>query len=323
MLTAQQKEARKGLITSSNVAACLGLDPRTTPLAAALRAKGLDDEEPTNAKAIERGNRLEDITLSYVAEEHDLTWEHAPFRRHPDHSWAGDSTDALYRDSHGSLVALGEGKTAAMGSAGGFGEPGTDEVPASCLLQAHWHLAHWPEVNVCWVPVLVGGYSFEFRLYKVVRNKTLLDIVFEDAFNFWEKYVHGNELPEAEAGDTSWLQRRFPEAARGKFLPDSPEVEQLARKQYLARVERKRAVESEDKWKNRMRSLLGTAEGVRAQWGSVTYRNIKGSAKIDWRAIAEELSGGIVDGELLQRHTSIVPGPRVLRVTPKKGLWDA
>ena len=321
MLTPAQLAERRGLITSSNVAACLALDPRTTPIAAALRAKGASDDEPANAKAIERGNILEDLVIAYAAHERGWSWEHAPFRRHPHHAWAADSTDALYYND-GRLVGLGEAKTAALGMACNFGEPGTDEVPTPCLLQSQWHLAHWPEVDHCYVPVLVGGWQFEFRTYKVTRNQTLIDILLEDTFEFWQRYGHGNELPPAEAGDTEWLKHRFPAATRGRMVADTAEITQLARECHVARQKRQQACEAEERVRNRLRALLGTAEGVRAQWGSITYKNNKASAVVDWRAIAAELAGGQVPDETLARHTRVAPGPRVLRITPKRGIWD-
>jgi predicted phage-related endonuclease len=323
MLTEEQREARRGKITSSLVAGCLGLNPYQTRIAAALEARGTNDdhEEPQNAKALQRGNKLEDVVLGHVADEMGWTWSRPEFRLHPHHAWAGDSCDAVYHTQDGDLVAIGEGKTAALGSAQGFGEEGTDEVPTACLLQAQWHLAHWPEVDVCWVPVLVGGFTFEFRLYRVGRERELQAVLFEDLAQFWEKYVHGNELPEPEAGDTEFLVKRFP-VASSRLMADSPRLRNLARAIHAARSERKAVAEREDKLKNELRLELGEAQGVRAAWGNVHYKNSKERAKTNWEQIARELAGGDVPPELIHRHTSIVPGARRLLVAPRKGVWD-
>jgi len=325
MLTREQREARRGKITSSLVAGCLGLHPYQTRIAAALEARGAnddeDDETPQNNKAIERGNKLEDVVLGHVADEHGWTWTRPEFRQHPHHAWAGDSCDAVYHTTDGELVAIGEGKTAALVSAQGFGEEGTDQVPTSCLLQAQWHLAHWPEVDVCWVPVLVGGFAFEFRLYRVQRERELQAVLFDDLFQFWERYVHGNDLPEPEAGDTAFLTSRFPVASH-RLMADTPRVRNLARAIYETRTQRKAITAREDKLKNELRLELGEAQGVRAAWGNVHYRNSKGRAITDWERIARELAGGDVPTELMHRHTSIAPGARRLLVAPRKGVWD-
>lgn len=61
--------------------------------------------------------------------------------------------------------------------------------------------------------------------------------------------------------------------------------------------------------------LLAESEGCKADWGSVTYRNNKGSTKVDWAGLVEELRP---PQELIEKYTYTAPGPRVLRVNVRE-----
>ena len=313
MLTAEQLQARKGKITSSIAAGALGLTPKTmSPLKAWQACLGQLDQIDT--KATQRGNRLESLVLDYPADELGLVREPAPFRKHPKFDWTGDSADALYTKD-GAIVFVGEGKTASMGVGLKYGEEGTDEIPESTLVQSHWHLAHWPEANRCVVPVLVGGYAFEFRLYYVDRDNEFEGALLDDLAQWHRDYVVTGKPPPVTGSDydTSWLLKKYP-TGLAAMLSDSAEIEKWARQKAAASGSKKIAEESEDEAKNKLRELLGAAVGVKAQWGSVSYKNNAASLKTDWQALATSLGVG---AETIARFTKEIPGPRVLRVTVK------
>lgn len=303
MLTAEQRQARLGKVTSSIAAAALGLHQHMTPLQAWLAVKGELPDKDT--KATERGNRLERVILESVAEDLGLTMRPAEFRSLA--PWAGDSADALYLDDLGRPAAIGEGKSAAMGVARQYGEEETDEIPEATLIQSHWHLLHWPEVRVCWVPVLVGGYAFEFRRYRVDRDEELEGVIWQDLERWHQDYVLADKPPPLRGGDEDWILRQHPKATRPMML-STPEIEDLARS-YDAAHEALKVIEANKKTAGaRLRQLLGEHEGVRADWGSISYGNTKG--KVSWKAVALELGAS---EELITKHTP--EGGRTLRVT--------
>lgn len=328
MLTAEQKAGRIGKITSSVAAACLGLDERMSEIDAWLQIRG-EAPDLASVKAIERGNRLEQVILEYPAEKLGLSMTHAPFRQVA--PWTGDSCDALYWSSvdggellgpYDDLVAIGEGKSASLAIGREYGEEGTDEVPHHTLVQAHWHLIHWPEVDLCYVPVLVGGYRFEFRTYEVHRDKEFEGLMLEDLERWHRDYIIGDKMPPVGARDTGWLTSRFPRALQGA-LADTPEIEQAAKEKLLAAKDKKVAEEAEERAKNILRSLLGEHDGVVASWGKISWINNKASNVIDWAAVARAVAAQakLTDEDLavvVADHTTEKPGPRLLRVTPSK-----
>ena len=94
MLTAEQKAARLGKITSSVAAGALGLSEYMTPVQAWLSVLG--ESPDIDTKATDRGNRLEDTVLDYAADELELTRADAPFRRHPE-AHCADASGAAWR----------------------------------------------------------------------------------------------------------------------------------------------------------------------------------------------------------------------------------
>ena len=72
--------------------------------------------------------------------------------------------------------------------------------------------------------------------------------------------------------------------------------------------------EKEEITKTRIRELLGDCEGSIGKGWKVTWKNNKGSTKTNWKGVVEEISP---PEDIVQKHTQIVTGARVLRVTVK------
>ena len=315
MLTAEQLEARKGKMTSSVVAGALGYNPRMTPLDAWMRVTGKLPPIPPS-KAIERGNRLEDLVLDYPAEELKMLRLKAPFRRHPKFAWAGDSADAIYTRDDNRLTPtfVGEGKTASGSVAQCYGDEGTDDIPQGALIQSHWHLIHWPEVDTCIVPVLIGGFQFEFRLYYVRRDNEFEDALLEDAAKWHRNYVVANKQPPAtDPRDIDNLMMLRPYPRYGLAEP-TPEIEEQARNKRRWADSREIAEDQEKRAKLRLIELLGDYEGAASDGWRVSFKRNKPSFTVDWEALARSLNPS---EDMIAKYTKERMGNRPLRITIK------
>lgn len=318
MLTEKQKQKRHGLITSSVAAAALGLTPtKMTSLQAWMRVLREDIDEPKNSRAIERGNALENIVLDYPVKELSLERQDAPFVTH-DCGWAGDSADAIYFDSSGEM-SVGEAKTVSFGASHEYGDEYTDDIPSAALIQSHWHLLHWPRAQKCFVPVLIGGYDFEFRIYCVDRDENFEGMIFEELEKWHRDYVVTRKPPPMTCGeyDKEWLLKKYPVSSL-EMMADTPEIEMLARQKDKASREKKEAIEKEEEAKNKIRAILGDYCGVKAHWGSISYKSRNAAEKTDWKAISEMLLKAREDAEhIINRFTTKTQQTRTLRVTLK------
>lgn len=312
-MTSKLDERRIGKIGSSRAAAILGLSSYTTPLQVfeEIQHERKTGERPpsNNTRATERGNVLEDVVIAYGAKRLGASITQAEWRQHPKADCFGDSVDATY--THDTVGGLVEAKTVSGAVAHKWGRELTDEIPTEYLIQCQWHLAHWPEYSICWVPVLIGGYEFEFRLYRVDRDDELIKKILNACKRFWIENVKANLPPTATALDEEWLKKRFPTVIGEKKTAKECEDEKviaLAR-QYKSLSEQITPLEEEKKKvKAELMQIVGEGYGLKGAWGSVTWGEQEGSPNIKAYLLGENI---IPDEEILKKYTS---KHRVLRV---------
>jgi hypothetical protein len=314
MLTPEQKRLRLGLITSSNAAAALGRDPNTSPRRAKSRILG--QEVDITLEAMQRGNLLEQPTIDFVADALRMEAIEAPFIAHKD-GWSGDSTDALLADpATGEVKALVEAKTVGLGGRDAWGKEMTDEVPPKVLIQCHWHLIHHPDIALCYVPVLFGGYFFRFALYVVGRSQAFADKIYADAGAWHAKYIKNDEQVPCTGldDDTSMLKSCYP-FDNDEALSAPEGLDQWVKHYTQCKKRRDDANKAYEEVRNHLRDTLKDAASMHGDGFTITYKNSKESTKIDWQAVATELGA---PAEIVHKHTVCRQGPRVLRVSHKE-----
>lgn len=194
-----------------------------------------------------------------------------------------------------------------------WGEPGTDAVPASYLIQCQAYMLltgcpHWD------LAVLFG--NSDFAIYHLHHDRELAEYIIEESSRWWRDYVVADTPPppssELEA------RQRWPGHTPGKVLDADPtlytDLTMLARLKAEIRAKEK----EEQALKDRILPALADAEVV--AWAGkeiMTYRANKASDKTDWKALAERLLQTVSEAlraQFLAEFTTTVPGPRVLRL---------
>lgn len=312
MLTAEDREIRRGKITGSIAGACLGLDPFSTPLAAWLEIMGRRPED-TDAGSRARkatGHILEPALVTFGAQAiADDTRAVVAVDRcgtiaHPSLAWAACSTDAIYtarpvevdeaprvvqlddiviRDPSRVTLYLGEAKDINAEHAWRWGEPWTDQIPAHVAVQCTWELLHVPEAAAVVLPVLLGA-SHDLRCYVWRRDIELEDACVSTLERWHARHVVGDTPPEATPADADIIGAVW--RASGRRMPDTdPRVRDLVRADVEARA-RKLAAEAErDAIKVALGSILQDATSCGGAWGSVTWNVERGEKRTDWDAV--------------------------------------
>src|ERR1700738_1257307 len=95
-------EARKELITASDVAAILGLDKGRQPLSVWMEKRGLIEPSPDDP-ARKAGRKLERAVVEWYADEtgYDVQYHQHRLEVPPDLSWVAVSPDADAKDAYG------------------------------------------------------------------------------------------------------------------------------------------------------------------------------------------------------------------------------
>lgn len=279
-LTKEQLALRLQGVTGSEIGAVAGLSPYSSPLQVALIKFG---EAPPFIETpdIKRGNHLEAGICSWWAEEvgatdvtnpGTLVWSENPLVI---------ATPDRAATVSGARLAV-EAK-APRSWARGWGMPWTDQIPPLYLAQVHWEMAAL-SVSQCHVPALRDD---ELCVYLVNRNEEFLMLLVEQAERFWRDFIVPRKYPPASAPDTTALKALLPESRRPRLaLADLPQdatgtIEALRaiRSQWKELDERKDALE------NRVKQMLGDAEGLETPWGSISWKNNKPTQATDWKAV--------------------------------------
>lgn len=298
---------RRGRITSSVAAGCLGLSPYMTPADSWARILQPEDyEDDGNPDACERGNILEPTLLDWAAEK--LGQQYTLGQTVTIADWAADTVDAVLAD--GNLL---EAKTVSARSSDGWGNDGTEHIPDHVKIQCYWHLAAHPNANICYVPFL-GDYGLEFRLYQVARHQPTIDMLVKALSGWHAAYVATKTRPPG-AMDQKVRDRLAARTDTLKVMDDVPaELEQLVGKYIEARATEESAKAIKSEAAAQIKDLMGPYKSAKHEHWSISYGTRKGTNKTDWKAAA--LALGITE-ELKSQHTTQGHESRVLSIRAK------
>ncbi len=190
------KNTRPFGIGGSDIGPLLGLSPYKTPLQLWAEKVSLNPSASKDAIHLRFGHHVE----PFIAQEYERqtglrTVSHAPTIFHPDHGFMYAHVDRLVLAEDETLAAEGqriyaqtllECKTASVFNRDEWGEPGSDQVPSSYLVQCVWYMA----ITQCKradLAVLLGNQ--DFRIYQIHRDMELENLVLDHARQFWFDHV--------------------------------------------------------------------------------------------------------------------------------------
>lgn len=240
-------ERRKGL-GGSDVAAILGLDPRTTPYKVWCEKVGRELPEKANTHAMRRGNFLEAAVLRRYAKMVNPA-EVVPQVPHcADGGWRRGNQDARIVMPDGTRRCLEIKSVNRHVFKEDWGEPWTDEVPDRALCQGLWYanldnsdLIEWAVLVMPDDPDEVLGKSADevveaskLHIFQSGRVPDHEADIIERARLWWEQYVVGETEPPAMVDDAPL---RWPGAKLGVTKPGTDIIEKLKKYQRLGQIE--------------------------------------------------------------------------------------
>lgn len=180
-------------IGGSDVGAILGVNPYKTPYDVWLEKTGREmPADLSGNDAVMAGTLFEDAVARFYEIREDETvrrWRDTRF--HSTMPWLAGNVDRIVQGKRRIL----ECKTAGM-FAKGWGEPGTDEVPESYLLQVMHYMGIWG-YDVADLAVVIGGQKYV--KYTIKFDKELFDSVAEALHDFWFNHVIADVPPTPQS----------------------------------------------------------------------------------------------------------------------------
>lgn len=291
-LSPKQLELRRSGVGGSEVAAVLGLSPYATPLDVwRSKVEGYAREE---TQAMRRGRLLEPAVVAMYAEEtgaYQLAEVGTLRSKTRPLMLATPDRIAMLPDEQPCLL---EAKTAGAWARGEWGEPGTDQVPESYLLQVLWTLGvtELPRADVA---VLIAG--DDFRVYRVERDEEMEAELYARVEAWWRAYVETRTPPPVDARESTgdWLAQRYQRHGPA-LLPATPHVEALAHRYARALAERQAWEEEERHAKHQLQALIGEDAGFEGPGLRVTWKRDRRGAR-RFRVVVDDEQTGEGNGE--------------------------
>jgi len=272
-------EARRSVITATDIAAILGLHPYRTPREVYLDKMGLLPEVPEN-EPMYWGTALESPIAQRFAFSRGVVPEKAGFTRHPDYPHFGATPDFLIGKD-----ALLEVKTAGINAGRNFGEAGSDFVPDQYLCQVMWQMFVTGRKKG-FLAVLIAGQ--DYREYDIPYSEEMVRRMVFHASKFWGEYIQAETPPPISGAepDTERLRSQHP-LDDGSMIAASPEMEDIAAELgNLLEAQSNLDLEVE-KRKNQLREFMGDAQVMTSIHGNFTWKTGE-TLGVDWKALTKE-----------------------------------
>jgi len=305
-------EMRKKGIGASEAAAVLGVSPWESPTDVWARKKGLVQEKP-DSERFKIGRLFEEpIAQLYADREGGVVLSGGGYHSifHPSLPVFA-TPDRIVQDP---VRPRGlEIKTVEPMSAKQWGEEGTDQIPPYYVTQVAvcMSVTGLPE----WDVAAFFGFN-DFRIYRLKRDMELEEAILARCAEFWNRYVVGNEEPAIDGSRAcaEYLARKYPRNTV-PLLGAGEEEEKLLLDLFVVRDQLKSDEAVQTEIENRLKAIIGEAEGIQGICGKVTWKSAKDSAKTDWEAVVKSLNP---PAELIVEHTIIKPGSRRFLATQAK-----
>jgi len=302
MLTAEQIEIRSTGIGASELASVVDVHPYQGPLHVWLRKPtptrgpllGHDAmEDPLAATAV--GSILEDGMRRLFEKKTGMRLERpGPITlRHERFPCVLASPDDLVERERAGV----EIKIVGMNSAHLWAQGVPDHHELQCRQNmAVTGRARW------YVIALIGG--IDVRLHCIDRDLDVEDCMLQAASNFWDEHVLGDEppTPRDEHERALYLRLRYPGASNKTIVDvfDDAEVSALLQTLADAKTTIAMAESAALQAENDLAARLAGQYGFVGNVGK--YLRFAKRGNPNWKAIAEELAGGVVPDALIEKH---------------------
>lgn len=306
--------ARRTGIGGSDIGAILGLSPYRSPLDVYLDKRGETADADNGNEAMYWGTVLEDVVAREYAQRAGRKVQRInTMLRHPEHKFALANLDRAvinpqiagtvrWRDGQLTTDRILECKTANARMADQWGEPGSDFVPDTYLLQVQWYMAV-TSTQVADLAVLIGG--SDYRTYTIARDDGLIADMLAEAEAFWKLVLAGTPPAPRSADDA---RRLWPQHIAAKKVVVGQDIAGACADLLSLKGERDEIDARIEAKQLQVMTAMGDAEVAEFEGFTLaTWKTAKPSKRTDWKTLALGLDP---TDEYIAQHTTETPGSR-------------
>lgn len=309
-------KARKRGIGGSDAAAILGLSPWASPMDVWLDKTGRREDavaDPDREFMLDLGLQLEPVIAGLYEKRTGRELMVPPWGciSRPDFPMLMGSPDRLVKEDCRGVELKSENLYSDK-----FGEPGTDQVPEHYLIQCVHYMAltgykYWD------IALLHGG--ARFSIYTIERDLDLESEMLNQLSAWWQRHVVGDTPPDVDGSDAwkVYLQKKHP-ANILPILDAEDEAAKLARKLHGCRGMIAHLENAEDELQNKLKVIIGDHEGIKGEFGKITWKKSKDGTDINWEECFRDMLAhhvhpdvqAQIGSEVVARHTAPKTGSR-------------
>lgn len=281
-------EERAGVIGSTDSAGIIGLSRRATPLSVYRRLVG-EAEPSTSTLPAWIGSAIENVVAELAAQAIGEPLRADNLQHlHPHYPFIGAHLDRRVVGRPRTLVEL---KTRSRRT--GWGEDGSADIPVDVFVQVQHQMA-CTDADEALVATLFGlGHGF--AVYRVPRDDEFLAELIPKLVEFWETYVVPRVPPPATGWDVDTdVVKRAAGGNTGFVKPATAEHEMIAGRLRLARINYAQALLAKVEMENRVRQIIGPADGLAGSFGTIWYKRTKERHVTAWELLAGVYKGAAV-----------------------------
>lgn len=299
--TPEWLEARRSLITATDIPVLLGLSPKSEATLAREKA-GEPGAESTVRMRI--GTALEPLILAEYERATGRTCRR--FRGlvvHPSIAWAAASPDARIVGER-RLVELKWSASRTRWA---------DGLPQDIEAQVAWQMGvtGYPAADVA---VLLGD---DLRLFEVAHDPALFERLVLIATDFRRRLESGGPMTENAAS----IKAAYPADNGAEMLAD-PDLTAAVKALRSVRSHLEALKDDEERIETAIKGRMAECSTLVGQGFHVTWKRTRDSEQVDWRSVADGLLRQLPETErtaLVGIHTSVRPGFRPFRVVWEEG----
>ena len=277
---------RTKYLGGSDIGAILGLSPFKSPLAVWMEKTG-KEVKTVDSLPLRFGSFAEEFVANEYAKATGFALRHdESIYIHPDHSYMSAHIDRFVHSDGLDQAAtqILECKTTNPFSRAQWGEVGSDQVPMSYVCQCVWYMAI-TGITKTDLAVLFG--NTDFRIYTIVRDPELENLVLEKAHHFWHEHVLKDLPPPVQSPED--CQMLFQRGDPSKTLEANPETLALLARLQALHYQGNACEEEITTLKTQIMAQMQDAE-VLAHQGQVlaTWKAPKPSFRLDAKRLEAE-----------------------------------
>ncbi len=293
-LTTEQIEERRKGVAASDVAAIVRMHPYKSIVDVTEEKRGLKPPEDMGPR-VRWGNLLEAPIRDDYAERHGVTVTVPGVLTHPTIAHHKATPDGLvwYRGAPRADRGL-EIKTHTVWLRGGYGEPGSDEVPLHELVQCAWNM-HVTGLDRWDLVAFIDGLPID---YVVPRDMELEEGLVEQVDRYWRDVIvrGGEPAPDGTERYEEYLREKFKESSRPGFRQADEEILKTIVALKDARLGAGALEADIARLGQLVKAFVADHEGVefpalagRGKTERITYRKSKDGSRTDHAAVAADL----------------------------------